>query len=88
MQQSSHFNELNKSNWDPRNQMLHDLKRTGAFNAYCQMLDKGLFVTSLNFLYALVGAVEDKHWKEVGQEQKAELLMMLEARKEHLRQFD
>ncbi len=34
--------------------------------------------TSLNFLYAIIGAVEDKHWQEIKKTQRTEILLTLE----------
>jgi DNA transformation protein len=34
--------------------------------------------TSLNALYALIGALEDRHWQEVRRERRAEILLRLE----------
>ncbi len=34
--------------------------------------------TSLNFLYAMIGAQENRHWQEVKQERKTEILMRLD----------
>jgi DNA transformation protein len=38
--------------------------------------------TSMNLLYALVGAQQGVHWQEVARHQKMELLMRLAAHKE------
>jgi DNA transformation protein len=34
--------------------------------------------TSLNFLYALIGAIENRHWQEIKRERRAEILLRLE----------
>jgi DNA transformation protein len=34
--------------------------------------------TSLNFLYALIGAIEDVHWQDVKAARKGEILLRLE----------
>ncbi|UGQ45351.1 TfoX/Sxy family DNA transformation protein [Massilia endophytica] len=34
--------------------------------------------TSLNALYALIGAIEDRHWLDIKRERKGEILMRLE----------
>lgn len=35
--------------------------------------------TSLNALYALMGAAEDRHWLEIKQERRTEILLRLDA---------
>lgn len=35
--------------------------------------------TSLNALYALIGAVEDRHWLEIRKERRTEILLQLDA---------
>lgn len=34
--------------------------------------------TSLNALYALIGAIEDRHWQEIKRERRTEILLRLE----------
>ncbi|MCU6498584.1 TfoX/Sxy family protein [Rugamonas sp. A1-17] len=34
--------------------------------------------TSLNFLYAIIGAIEDVHWREIKLSRKTEILLRLE----------
>jgi DNA transformation protein len=34
--------------------------------------------TSLNFLYALIGAIEERHWRDIMLERKLEILLRLE----------
>ena len=36
---------------------------------------------SLNFLYAMVGALEDKHWREIAATRREELLLQIEGYK-------
>jgi DNA transformation protein len=35
--------------------------------------------TSLNFLYGLIGAVEDVHWQEIKRTRRTEILLRLDA---------
>lgn len=42
---------------------------------------------SLNFLYAMVGALEDRHWVDIAQSEKYQLLMALEGYQELEKQF-
>lgn len=37
---------------------------------------------SLNFLYAMVGALEDRHWLDIAQSEKGRLLMELDGYRE------
>lgn len=34
--------------------------------------------TSLNFLYAIIGAIEDRHWQEIARERRTEILVRLD----------
>ncbi|MCW8877096.1 MAG: TfoX/Sxy family protein [Kangiellaceae bacterium] len=74
------------------------LAQVGILN-YQQLLEKGAiesfellcsleqFQPSLNFLYAMLGAIENKHWTEYKQ-RKGKLLLELENRKEFRALFD
>ena len=44
--------------------------------------EEGSIKPSLNFLYAMVGALENKHWAKIAKEEKGRLLMELEGYKE------
>lgn len=59
-----------------------DLETTGALQAFVLLKQAGNINPSLNFLYAMVGAIEDKHWSKVCQTDKAKLLLALEEHKE------
>src|SRR5688572_18609635 len=54
-----------------------DLIKLGAIPAYLK-LKQHYTTISLNFLYALVGAIEDKHWREIAATRREELLMELD----------
>ena len=60
-------------------QVLRDL---GPVRAYIRLMQDGSNKPSLNFLYALVGAVEDKHWQEIAHKEKGRLLIELEGYRE------
>ena len=55
------------------------LIEVGAIEAFMRLRRAEIPGMSLNFLYALVGAIEDKHWLEVSRTDKAKLLMALQA---------
>ena len=57
---------------------LADLAACGAINAYIKVRESGQNA-SLNLLYALVGALENKHWQDVKRQQKHELILALDA---------
>lgn len=57
---------------------LADLRRRGAVAAYVA-LKRSWPATSLNALYALVGAVENRDWREVQRTQRLELLNAVDA---------
>ncbi len=51
-----------------------DLKELGAVNAFMKVKKAG-FRPSLNLLYALAGAVEDRHWNTLSPEEKNALVL-------------
>jgi DNA transformation protein and related proteins len=54
-----------------------DLLEQGAIPTYLKL--KQLYKNiSLNFLYAMVGALEDKHWREIAATRREELLLQIE----------
>ncbi|MCZ6804033.1 MAG: TfoX/Sxy family protein [Proteobacteria bacterium] len=59
-----------------------DLKQIGPVNAFIKLSNASDIKPSLNFLYAMVGALEDKHWTEIAKNDKQRLLMELEGYKE------
>jgi DNA transformation protein len=54
------------------------LEAVGAVGAFKRLLQSGGERPSLNLLYALVGALEERHWSEVAKSDKSRLLMELE----------
>jgi len=59
-----------------------DLAQIGPVEAFCQLKKKGIVNPSLNFLYAMVGALENKHWLSIAQEEKTALLLALDGQEE------
>ncbi|MBL3601128.1 MAG: TfoX/Sxy family protein [gamma proteobacterium endosymbiont of Lamellibrachia anaximandri] len=59
-----------------------DLEEIGAIGAFLKMRSECRVEPSMNFLYAMVGALEDKHWLKIAKEEKGRLLMELEGYKE------
>ena len=59
-----------------------DLARTGAVKTFIKLKKECSTKPSLNFLYALVGAIENKHWADIAKSEKSCLLMELEGYKE------
>ncbi|MBY6204837.1 TfoX/Sxy family protein [Halomonas denitrificans] len=57
------------------------LQRAGAVGAFLAV-ERSLGGTSLNLLYALVGAIEGRPWTAVAREDRERLLMELEDRRE------
>ncbi|MCG7874414.1 MAG: TfoX/Sxy family protein [Candidatus Thiodiazotropha lotti] len=55
-----------------------ELEDVGAVGAYKRLMHAGGEKPSLNFLYAMVGALEERHWSEIAKVEKARLLMELE----------
>lgn len=62
------------------------LRAIGAVAAFIALNEKSMPRPSLNFLYALVGAIENRDWREVAREDRDRLFAELEGRKE-LRQL-
>jgi DNA transformation protein len=58
------------------------LRDIGPVRAYIRLIESGTVKPTLNFLYALVGAVEDKHWLEIARHEKGRLLLELEGYQE------
>ncbi len=59
-----------------------ELKRMGAVPVFLALQRASDKPVSLNFLYALVGAIEDRHWQEVAKQEKSRLIQELEGYKE------
>lgn len=55
-----------------------DLASRGAVRAYLELQDAGIGQPSLNLLYAMVGALENRPWQTVAREDKIRLLNELE----------
>jgi nucleotidyltransferase/DNA polymerase involved in DNA repair len=58
------------------------LEEIGAVGAYIKLKEQCSVNPSLNFLYALVGALEDKHWAQIAKSEKGRLLYELEGYRE------
>ena len=54
------------------------LRDIGALEAFQRLGEFGDARPSLNFLYAMVGALEDRHWAEIAQNERERLLNELE----------
>lgn len=54
----------------------------GAVRAFLKLKKDAHSKPSLNFLYALVGAVENRHWIDIARTEKGRLLMDLEGYRE------
>jgi DNA transformation protein len=57
-----------------------DLLAQGAIPVYLKLKQQYRNI-SLNFLYAMVGALEDKHWREIAATRREELLHQIEGYK-------
>lgn len=56
---------------------LDALRRTDPFTVYARLKAQGVPV-SLNLLYALIGAVEDRDWREVQRAERSSILLRLD----------
>ena len=59
-----------------------ELAALGAVRAYILLQEKCSVKPSMNFLYALVGALQNRHWNEVAKTDKSQLLSELESHRE------
>ena len=55
-----------------------ELREIGAIRAFIRLKKECSIKPSLNFLYAMVGALEGEHWLKVVKHEKGKLLMELE----------
>ena len=55
-----------------------DLTQIGSIKAFIKLSNDSDIKPSLNFLYAMAGAIEDKHWREIAKNDKGRLLIELE----------
>jgi DNA transformation protein and related proteins len=59
---------------------IHDLealRRNDPFRLYARLLEMGV-PASLNLLYALIGAAEDRDWREVQRTERSGILLRLD----------
>jgi len=64
-----------------------ELKSKGAITCFMELSELENFKPSLNFLYAMLGAIEDKHWTHY-KEIKGQLLLELEGNMELRKLFE
>ena len=55
-----------------------ELKQIGAVEAFIKLRHESRSKPSLNFLYALVAAIEGEHWLKIAKTEKSRLLMELD----------
>ena len=55
-----------------------DLEAIGPIQAFLKLREECSIKPSLNFLYAMVGALEDKHWADIAKSERGRLLIELE----------
>lgn len=60
---------------------LKELQNIGAIRVFLSLKEAGL-KPSLNFLYALVGALQNRSWLDIAQNEKGKLLMEMEGYQE------
>lgn len=59
-----------------------DLEKIGPIKAYIKLRDESKTKPSLNFLYAMVGALENENWVNIAQNEKGRLIMELDGYRE------
>ena len=59
-----------------------DLEAIGAVPAYLKLIESGQTIPHLSFLYALLGAFEDRSWLDIANTEKERLLYELEGLEE------
>jgi len=55
-----------------------ELERLGALEAFIRMRKTGTINPSLNFLYAMIGALENKNWLDIARTERVSILIALE----------
>ena len=59
-----------------------ELKNIGPVNAFITLQRECSIKPSLNFLYAMVGALEDRHWTDIAKSERERLLFELDGWRE------
>jgi len=59
-----------------------DLEAVGAVPAYLRLIESGQIIPHLSFLYAIVGALQDRSWLDIAKNEKEHLLFELEGYEE------
>ena len=59
-----------------------DLEKLGAVQAILKLKNECGIKPNLNFLYAIVGAIENKHWLDIAKSQRQQLIFELESHQE------
>ena len=55
-----------------------ELEKIGALEAFIRMRNAEAINPSLNFLYAMIGALENKNWVDIARTERESILMALE----------
>jgi DNA transformation protein len=55
-----------------------ELQESGAINTFIKLKNECSIKPGLNFLYAIVGALEDKHWADIAKTEKTRLILELD----------
>lgn len=67
---------------------IEDLQKRGALETYIDLKQAFQGSISLNFLYALTGALENRDWRELAATRRGELLTELETRLDLIQSFN
>ncbi len=59
-----------------------DLKKTGAVKVFIKLQKECSHQPSLNFFYAMVGALENEHWANIAKSEKGRLFIELDGYQE------
>lgn len=59
-----------------------NLREIGPVRAFIRLKKECSIKPSMNFLYAMVGALEGKHWAEIARSERGRLLLELEGYRE------
>ena len=60
----------------------NDLEAVGPIQAFIKLREECSIKPSINFLYAMVGALNERHWADVAKTEKNKLLLELEGYQE------
>jgi len=65
-----------------------DLARIGPIEAFVRVREKSDHNPSLNLLYAMVGALEKRDWRDIAKEERNSLIIALDGYEDFQKKFE